>query len=62
MKLCSEPFPDGIVWLIAGKERKRNFIEEMCEAAKALGDDLSRYDNVLACENQYRTTIANRRR
>jgi len=53
-------FPDGIVWVTAGKERKRDFIEEMREVAKALGDDLSGYDTPLACENQYRTTIANK--
>jgi hypothetical protein len=53
-------FPDGIVWITAGKERKRDFIEEMREVAKALGDDLSGYDTTLACENQYRTTIANK--
>ena len=28
--------------------------------AKALGDDLSGYDTALACEHQYRTTIANK--
>ena len=32
----------------------------MREVAKALGDDLSGYDTALACENQYRTTIANK--
>jgi WD40 repeat protein len=53
-------FPDGIVWVTAGKERKRDFIEEMREVAKALGDDLSAYDTTLACENQYRSTIANK--
>jgi len=51
-------FPDGIVWITAGKEKKRDFIEEMREVAKALGDDPLGYDTALACENQYRTTIA----
>jgi len=41
-------------------ERKRDFIEEMREVAKALGDDLSGYDTLLDCENRYRTTIANK--
>jgi WD40 repeat protein len=57
-EVVQRTFPDGIVWLTAGKERKRDFIQEMREVAKALGDDLSRYDNALGCENQYRTTIA----
>jgi WD40 repeat protein len=53
-------FPDGIVWITAGQERERNFLDEMREVAKALGDDLTRYDTALACEHQYRTTIANK--
>ena len=53
-------FPDGIVWITAGKQSKRDFITEMREVAKALGDDLSGYDTALACEHQYRTTIANK--
>ena len=56
-EVVQRAFPDGIVWLTAGKERKRDFIEEMREVAKALGDDLIGYDTALACENQYRTTI-----
>src|SRR5664279_4087828 len=43
-----------------GKERKRDFIEEMREVAKALGDDLSGWDTALGCEHQYRTTLANK--
>ena len=59
-EVVQRAFPDGIVWITAGKERKRDFIEEMREVAKALGDDLSGYDTALACENQYRTTIASK--
>jgi hypothetical protein len=59
-EVVQRAFPDGIVWITAGKERKRDFIEEMREVAKALGDDLSGYDTALACENQYRTTISNK--
>ena len=59
-QVVQRAFPDGIVWITAGKERKRDFIEEMREVAKALGDDLSGYDGDLACKNQYRTTIANK--
>ena len=59
-EVVQRAFPDGIVWITAGKERQRDFIAEMREVAKALGDDLSRYDNALACENRYRTTIANK--
>jgi WD40 repeat protein len=59
-EVVREAFPDGIVWITAGKERKRDFMAEIREVAKALGDDLSGYDNDLACENRYRTTIANK--
>jgi hypothetical protein len=59
-EVVQRAFPDGIVWITAGKERKHDFIEEMREVAKALGDDLSGYDTTLACENQYRTTIVNK--
>ena len=59
-EVVQRAFPDGIVWITAGKERKRDFIEEMREVAKALGDELSGYDTALACENQYRTTIASK--
>ena len=59
-EVVQRAFPDGIVWITAGKERKRDFLEEMREVAKALGDDLSAYDTALGCQHQYRTTIANR--
>ena len=59
-EVVQRAFPDGIVWITARKERKRDFLEEMREVAKALGDDLSGYDTALACENQYRTTIASK--
>src|SRR6516162_7808868 len=59
-EVVQRAFPDGIVWITAGKERQRDFIEEMREVAKALGDDLSGYENAPACEHQYRTIIANK--
>ena len=59
-EVVQRAFPNGVVWITAGKERKRDFIEEMREVGKALGDDLSGYDTALACENHYRTTIANK--
>lgn len=59
-EVVQRAFPDGIVWITAGKERKRDLLEEMREVAKALGDELSGYDTALACEHQYRTTIANK--
>ena len=46
-EVVQRAFPDGIVWITAGKERKRDFVEKMREVAKALGDDLGRYDTRL---------------
>jgi hypothetical protein len=50
-------FPDGIVWVTVGRERQRSLIQQMREIAKVLGDDLSRYENDLAAEHQYRTIL-----
>jgi TIR domain/NB-ARC domain len=41
-------FPDGIVWINVGREKKQDFTLEMREVAKVLSDDLSLYDNRLA--------------
>ena len=57
-EVVQQAFPDGIVWITAGKESRRDFIQQMREVAKALGSDPSRYENALACENRYRTIIA----
>jgi len=53
-------FPDGVVWVTVGRERQHPCIHQLREVAKALGDDLSRYENDLAAEHQYRTTLRNR--
>jgi hypothetical protein len=34
-EVVQRAFPDGIVWIAVGRERKRDFIEEMREVAKA---------------------------
>src|SRR5271167_1753343 len=57
-EVVQQAFPDGIVWVTAGRETGRGFVEQMREVAKALGDDLSRYEIAQACEHQYRSTIA----
>ncbi len=60
--LCRDPvvqraFPDGIAWITIGREWDGDFVTRMREVARALGDDLSGYDNPLACENRYRTIL-----
>jgi hypothetical protein len=53
-------FPDGIVWLTAGRETRRDFLAEMREVARALGEDPTDWDTSLACTNHYRTAIASK--
>lgn len=50
-------FPDGVIWITVGKESQFDAVTRMREIGKALGDDLSRYDNELGARNQYRTTM-----
>jgi hypothetical protein len=50
-------FPDGIAWITIGREWDGDFVMRMREVARALGDDLSGYDNPLACENRYRAFL-----
>ncbi len=56
-EVVQQAFPDGIVWITIGKESAFDSLTRMREVGKALGDDLSRYENELAAKNQYRSTI-----
>jgi WD40 repeat protein len=56
--VVQQAFPDGVVWIAADRTGRKDFVEQMREVAKALGDDPSHYENALACENAYRTIIA----
>src|SRR5271157_2027485 len=56
-EVVQQAFPDGIVWITIGKESAFDAVTRMREVGKALGDDLSRYENELAAKNQYRSTI-----
>ena len=55
-EVVQQAFPDGIVWITIGKESAFDALTRMREVGKALGDDLSRYENELAAKNQYRST------
>lgn len=59
-EVVQQAFPDGIVWITIGRESAFDAITRMREIGKALGDDLSRYENELAAKNQYRSTIRNK--
>ena len=42
-------FPDGIAWITIGREFDGDLVTRMREVGRSLGDDLSGYDNPLAC-------------
>jgi WD40 repeat protein len=50
-------FPDGIAWISTGRQWDGDFVTLMREVARALGDELSGYDNPLSCQNRYRTIL-----
>jgi WD40 repeat protein len=56
-EVVQQAFPDGVIWVTAGRESTYDFVTRMREVGKALKDDLTRYDNELGCTNQYRATI-----
>jgi WD40 repeat protein len=56
-EVVQQAFPDGVIWITVGKESTFDTLTRMREVGKALGDDLSRYDNELGAKNQYRSTI-----
>jgi NB-ARC domain len=56
-EVVQQAFPDGVIWVPAGRESAYDLVTRMREVGKGLKDDLSRYDNELGCKNQYRTTI-----
>jgi WD40 repeat protein len=56
-EVVQQAFPDGVIWITVGKESTFDALTRMREVGKALGDDLSRYDNELGAKNQYRSTI-----
>jgi WD40 repeat protein len=60
--LCHDPvvqqaFPDGIVWLIIGRESTTDTLTRLREAAKALRDDLAHYENETAAKNRFRSIL-----
>ncbi len=56
-EVVQQAFPDGVIWVSAGKESSHDLVTKMREVGKAFEDDLDRYDNELGCRNQYRSTI-----
>src|ERR1019366_9893799 len=55
-EVVQQAFPDGVIWITVGKEASMD-LARMREVGRALGDDLSGYDNEQAAKNRYRSTI-----
>ena len=61
--LCREPavqcaFPDGIAWIVAGREWGGDFVPRMREVGRALGEDVEHgWDTKEACANKYKTIL-----
>ena len=53
-------FPDGIVWITAGRERRRDFLADMGEIARVAGEDLDSCRDNQEREQAYRTLLAGR--
>ena len=56
-EVVQQAFPDGIVWITAGKESAYSLVDRMREVGKAFKDDLAGYDTELGCINRYRTIM-----
>ncbi len=54
-ELVQAAFPDGIVWLPVGQNA--DIVTVMREIPKALGQDATGWDSLLACENELRTIL-----
>ena len=59
-EVVQQAFPDGVVWVTIGKEAQFDPLTRVREVARALGDDPSRYGNLLTAKNEYRTTLTNK--
>jgi WD40 repeat protein len=52
-----QAFPDGILWVTAGKEPMKNLCERINEIRTALGDQPGSDERELTCINRYRTLL-----
>lgn len=52
-----QAFPDGIVWITAGRESASDLVTRLREVGKGLKDDLSGYDTEPGSKNRYRTIL-----
>jgi hypothetical protein len=56
-EVVQQAFPDGIAWVTAGKESKRDLVTRLREVGKVLSSDLTGYDSEQGCINSYRTAL-----
>jgi len=56
-EVVQEAFPDGIIWITAGKESTIDLVTRLREVGKGLNDDLTGYDTQLGSINRYRNIL-----
>lgn len=56
-QVVQQAFPDGVIWVTAGKQPLYSLADRLREAGKALKDDLAGYATELGCINAYRTAM-----
>ncbi|MCC6589123.1 MAG: TIR domain-containing protein [Bryobacterales bacterium] len=56
-EVVQQAFPDGIIWITAGKEGATDAVSRFREVGKGLNDDLTGYDTELGCINRYRSVL-----
>ena len=56
-EVVQQAFPDGVIWITAGKESADDLVTRLREVGKGLNDDLAGYDTQLGSINSYRTIL-----
>jgi WD40 repeat protein len=57
-EVVQQAFPDGIAWVIAGRESTYDLVTKMREVGKTVDRDyMTQWDNELGCKNRYRTVM-----
>jgi WD40 repeat protein len=55
--VVQQAFPDGIVWIDAGRQRKINLLARLRDIARAIGDDVNAYEDKLSAQHCYQTSL-----
>jgi hypothetical protein len=56
-EVVQQAFPDGVIWITAGRESAEDLVTRLREVGRALKDDPAEYDTQLGCVHRYRTIL-----